>query len=86
MEKLQSASEITLLEQSHQAFSFDHYRQVLVDREADVLNGLIVTDSKSELEPYKLLDLHDLACDKAKSLISKKRKSLRRQAPKQIAE
>lgn len=38
-----------------------------------------MTDSESE-DPDEYLDLHDIASNKAKSLIAKKRKTLRRQA------
>ena len=73
-------SEMTLLEQSHQAFHCDEARQKLADHEANALNGLIVTDSESELDPDELLDLHDLAGERVKSLVMKKRKSLQRRA------
>ncbi len=69
----------TVLEQSHRAFKLDMSRQDLVNREADALNGLIVTDSDSD-DPDNYLDLQDFACDKAKTLIAKKRKQIKRRA------
>ena len=68
-----------LLEQSYQAFKCDCNRRHLVDREADALNGLIVTDSESE-DPDQYIDLHDITRERAKSLIAMKRKSLHRKA------
>ncbi len=66
----------TVLEQSHRAFKLDMSRQDLVNREADALNGLIVTDSDSD-DPDNYLDLQDFACDKAKTLIAKKRNQIK---------
>lgn len=78
-----------LLVQSHQAFNCDRDRCQIVDREAAAFNGQIVTDSESE-DPDQYLGLHDVTSDKAKALITKKRKSLRRRArylkSKQVAE
>ena len=67
-----------LLEQSHQAYMCDINRRRLVDREANALNGFIVTDSESE-DPDQYLDLHSIASEKAQSLIAAKKKRLYRQ-------
>ena len=74
-----SNSEKCLIEQSHQAFNLDYSNSHSVEREANALNGLIVTDSESD-DPDTYLEVHDLCSAKAQALITKKRKSIRRRA------
>ena len=54
-----SDSEKRLIEQSHQAFNLDYSNSHLVEREANALNGLTVTDSESD-DPDTYLDVLDL--------------------------
>lgn len=74
-----SNGEKCLIEQSHQAFNMDYSNSHSVEREANALNGLIVTDSESD-DPDTYLEVHDLCSAKAQALITKKRKSIRRRA------
>ena len=71
-------SDKSLIEQSYQAFKCDLPRRKLVDREAQALDGFIVTDSESE-DPDQYLEL-DITSERAKALITKKRKQVRRRA------
>lgn len=84
-----SIREKTLLEQSYHAYYNDSNRRCLADREANALNGLIVTDSESE-DPDHYVGSCDLADPKTQAFILKKRQTLRRHArylrSKQIAE
>ena len=48
MEASISERDKALLEQSYQAYKCDTNRRSLADRQANALNGLIVTDSESE--------------------------------------
>lgn len=64
-----------LLKQSHQAFSCDYARQCLVDREADALNGKIVTDAENE-DPDDYMILRQIShceeCSKTSTLFEGK--------------
>lgn len=53
-----SAGEKLLIEQSHQALILDQKNSHLADREANALNGHIVTDSESD-DPNDYLGMHD---------------------------
>ena len=53
--------------------------QLEADRNADAFNGFIVTDSKSE-NPDQYIGLNDSSSEKAKAIIAKKRKAIRRRA------
>ena len=74
-----SDNEKQLIEQSHRAFNLDYHNSHSGEREANALNGLVVTDSESD-DPDVYLEIHDLSGAKAQALITKKRKSIRRRA------
>lgn len=76
--------------QSKEAFcraAVDAYEN---ERVARAVNGEIVTDSESDINPEDLVDLHDITNDKAKSIIQKHRTAIklhaRRMKAKVIAE
>lgn len=80
LEICRTSSEETLLQQSYQAFSnYYNTHQLEADRSADALNGFIVTDSESE-DPDQYIGLNDTSSEKAKAIIEKKRKAIRRRA------
>ena len=61
--------EKTLLTQSHDAYLADIEARQLVNRQAEALNGMIVTDSEKE-DPDEYLQL-DLASEHAQEIIEK---------------
>ena len=77
------------LEQSYHAFKLDCCRRHLIDREANALNGQIVSDVENE-DPDQYLDLHDIVSERARLLVAKKRKERNRRfrylRMKQLAE
>ena len=83
-----SDEEKALLRQSHEAFIADVGAQRSEDRQADALNGMIVTDSEPD-DPDDYLQL-DLSSQKATEVIERRVKSIHRRArylkAKQIAE
>ena len=73
-----TSSEETLLQQSYQAFlNYYNTHQLEADRNADAFNGFIVTDSESK-DPDQYIGLNDSSSEKAKAIIAKKRKAIRR--------
>ena len=68
-----------MIEESHQAFNLDCRNSHLCERVANVLNGMIVTDSEND-DPDACLEIRDLSGIKAQALITQKRKSIRRRA------
>ena len=66
------------LTQSHDAYLADIEARQLVNRQAEALNGMIVTDSENE-DPDEYLQL-DLASEHAQEIIERKRKSICRRA------
>ena len=69
-----------LLQQSYSAFNCDKERRLSFARaQAAAVNGDIVTDSDSD-DSEKYFGLQNVKSDRAKALILKKRKSLRRRA------
>ena len=63
------------LDCSYQAFKLHNCRRAIVDREADALNGQIVSDYESE-NPDDYLDIDDMhANEKTRKLILKKKKT-----------
>ena len=83
-----SEEEKRLLEQSHQAFLADISSRQLADRQAEALNGMIVTDSENE-DPDQFLQL-DLSSVHVHDIVARKVKVIRRRArylkAKQLAE
>ena len=77
------------LKQSHEAFRLDCERRIIVDREANAINGQIVSDIESD-DPEQYSEIYNLAHTKAKCLVAKKRKLFRHQErymkSKQLAE
>ena len=65
-----SDAEKRLLEQSHQAYLADIASEKLAIRQADCLNGMIVTDSEDE-DPDEYLQLN-ISSERAHALIEKK--------------
>ena len=63
-----------LPEQSHEAYLADRETQQLAARQAEALNGMVVSDSESE-DPDAYLDL-DMASERAHVLVMKWRKSI----------
>ena len=84
-----SVKDMENLKQSHEAFRLDCDRRIIVDREANAINGQIVSDIESD-DPEQYSEIHNLAHSKAKCLVAKKRKLFRRQErymkSKQLAE
>ena len=68
-----------LIEQSHQAFVADLNARQLANRQAEALNGNIVSDSESE-DPDAYLGLKDLSSDRAQALIAAKRRQIQNKA------
>lgn len=61
MSSEESVGEKTLIEQSHLAFCYDfEVCRPEADRQAETLNGMIVTDSEHE-DPDQFVELHDLS-------------------------
>lgn len=69
-------AEMKLIEQSHKAFTADLQTRQLTDRQADALNGVIVSDSESE-DPDAYLGLSHLSSDRVRALIATKRQRIR---------
>lgn len=67
-----------LLELSYRAFILDYEKRISSQRQAEALNGFIVTDSEKE-DPDDFIDLDkDLSSPSAKSLLEKPIQSIRR--------
>ena len=73
-----SIRDIQKLQESYKAFQIDCNRRISVDREANAINGQIVSDVESD-DPEQYIEMQDIANEKAKCLIAKKRKQFRRQ-------
>lgn len=69
---------IVLKKRRHQAFLADISLRQLVDRQAEALNGMIVTDLENE-DPDQFLQL-DLSSERAHDIVARKVKVIRRQA------
>ena len=78
-----------LLKQSHDAYVCARDRLPRDIREADALNGMIVADS-NDVNPEESVGVWELASERVKSLVIKRRKAIRRHArylkAKRIAE
>ena len=66
-----------LLKQSHDAYVCDRNRLLRDVREADSLNGMIVADS-IDVNPEEYVGVRELAGERVKSLVIKRRKAIRR--------
>ena len=69
-----------LLEQSYQAFmNYSNTHQFEAERTVNALNNFIVTDSESD-DPDQYIGLNDTISERAKAIISKKRKAIQRRS------